>query len=55
MASNKRQLKVRKNLKKWSMGKDRKNEVRRVGTTRPLLPLDKPNANELALKAKKPV
>ena len=32
------------------MGKKRKNELRRMGTTRPLLPLDKPNAHEKAQK-----
>jgi hypothetical protein len=50
MASCSRKLKVRKKLRALQMGKKRKNELRRVGTTRPLLKLNKPNANEIAQK-----
>jgi hypothetical protein len=52
MASSTKKLKVRKRLKKASQGKARKNLLRKNGSTAPSLPLDKPNANELA-QAKK--
>jgi len=47
MASPTKVHKVRKILRKVAQGKARKNEVRRIGTTAPNLPLNKPNANEL--------
>ncbi|MBF0440732.1 MAG: hypothetical protein HQK54_02395 [Oligoflexales bacterium] len=50
MTSNKGHLKVRKTLKKVASGKSRKNYLRLHGSTQPNLPLDKPNANELAMK-----
>ncbi len=47
MASPTKVHKVRKILRNLAKGKKRKNEVRRIGTTGPSLPLNKPNANEL--------
>ncbi|MDA9951274.1 hypothetical protein N9D31_01740 [Oligoflexaceae bacterium] len=48
MASSTKKLKVRKLLKKANAGKKRKNRLKRDGSTAKSLPLDKPNANELA-------
>lgn len=53
MASVTKKLKVRRGLAKARSGKARKNLLKRTGSTAPSLPLDKPNANELAQKAKK--
>lgn len=52
MASATKKLKVRRKLRKASMGTARKNAARKYGTTQPNLPLNVPNANELA-QAKK--
>jgi hypothetical protein len=52
MASATKKLKVRRLLKKANQGRKRKNKARREGTTAESLPLDKPNASELA-QAKK--
>jgi len=46
MASNTRQTTARRNAKKASLGKKRKNKVRKFGSTAPDLPLSVPNANE---------
>lgn len=43
---------TRKVAKLAKMGKARKNKVAREGSTAPNLPLDRPNANEKAQKAK---
>jgi hypothetical protein len=50
MASPTKKLKVRRAINKARAGKKRKNELRRNGSTKPTLSLDKPNANELAQK-----
>lgn len=50
MASNTRKLKKRRAINKARSGKARKNAVRRNGTTAESLPLNKPNANEIAQK-----
>lgn len=52
MASTTKKLKVRRAINKARAGKARKNADRRHGSTAPSLPLNKPNANELAQKAK---
>jgi hypothetical protein len=48
MASKTRKLTNIRARKATKLGAQRKNEVRRKGTTAPRLPLDKPNANEKA-------
>lgn len=53
MASPTRLLKVRRKLAQVNKAKVRKAHAKNHGTTQPNLPLDKPNANELAQKAKK--
>ena len=53
MASTTKKLKVRRALNKARAGKKRKNALRRNGSTGISLPLDKPNANEVAQKAAK--
>ena len=53
MASPTKKLKIRRLLKKVASGKKRKRLVRNHGTTLPLLPLNKPTANEIAQKSKK--
>jgi len=50
MASPTKKLKVRRLLKKASKGKIRKRLDRNSGSTKKRLPLDQPNANELAQK-----
>lgn len=50
MASSTKKLKVRRKLRKMTAGKKRKNMEARKGSTAPNLPLNKPNANELAQK-----
>ena len=50
MASPTKKLKVRRLLKKASKGKVRKRLDRNLGSTKVRLPLDQPNANELAQK-----
>ena len=50
MASPTKKLKVRRALRKAKAGKKRKNKVRNYGSTPKSLPLDKPNANEKAVK-----
>ena len=50
MASPTKKLKVRRLLKKAKQAKRRKNQTRRDGSTAKRLPLDMPNANELAMK-----
>ena len=52
MASRTKHLKVRRALRKRSAGSARKAVIRSKGTTANNLPLDKPNANELAQKQK---
>lgn len=52
MASTTKKLKIRRLLKKAAQGKKRKNAARQHGTTACSLPLDKPNANELAQSKK---
>lgn len=52
MASCKKVLKVRRKLRNAKKGLKRKNRVRRLGTTAPNLPLDKPNAHEIAQQKK---
>ncbi|MFW7379373.1 MAG: hypothetical protein ACOH5I_11235 [Oligoflexus sp.] len=52
MASPTKKLKVRRAINKAKAGKNRKNAERRNGSTAPSLPLNKPNANELAQKSK---
>lgn len=51
MASPTKKLKVRRAMNKARAGKKRKNALSRHGSTAASLPLDKPNANELAQKA----
>jgi hypothetical protein len=53
MASKTRKLTNIRERKATKLGAQRKNEVRRKGTTAPRLPLDKPNANEKAQGAGK--
>jgi hypothetical protein len=48
MASKTRKLTNIRERKATKLGAQRKNEVRRKGTTAPRLTLDKPNANEKA-------
>ncbi len=52
MASNTNIVEFRRNMKKKKMGVRRKSKERKFGSTQPNLPLNKPNAHELALKAK---
>jgi hypothetical protein len=52
MASATKKLKVRRLLSKASQAKRRKNKLRREGSTPKNLPLNMPNANESAMKAK---
>lgn len=49
MASPTKKLKIRRALSKAGAAKRRKNLERKYGTTAPNLPLDKPNANEMAV------
>ena len=51
MASSTKKLKVRRALALAGAGKARKNRIRRQGSTAPQLPLNKPNANEKAMKS----
>jgi hypothetical protein len=51
MASKTRKLTNIRERKAAKLGADRKNAVRRKGTTAPSLPLNKPNANEKAQAA----
>lgn len=51
MASKTRKLTNIRERKATKLGAQRKNEVRRKGTTAPRLPLNKPNANEKAQAA----
>jgi hypothetical protein len=53
MASNTKALKVRRKMKRASNGAKRKRVIRMEGTTAPLLPLNKPNANETQQKQKR--
>lgn len=53
MASNTRKVTNVRERKAATKGAKTKNKIRRVGTTAPNLPLNKPNANELAQKAKR--
>jgi hypothetical protein len=54
MASPTKKLKVRRAINLARAGKKRKNQQRRFGVTHQTLPLNKPNANEVAQqKAKK--
>lgn len=46
MASPMKRLKVRRAMKKVARGRERKNYLRRHGTTPPRLPLNVPNAYE---------
>jgi hypothetical protein len=50
MASATRIVKARRKMKKATMGRKRKNYLRKHGSTQANLALDKPNANEKALK-----
>lgn len=50
MASTTKKLKVRRKLNKANAGKKRKNRLANHGSTLKNLPLDKPNANEIAQK-----
>ncbi len=52
MASPTKKHKTRRVAKIVKSGQARKNQVRLHGTTPASLPLNKPNANELAQKAK---
>lgn len=52
MASPTKKSKVRRAMKKASAGTWRKNKERREGSTIASLPLNKPNANEVAQKKK---
>lgn len=51
MASVTKKLKVRRAIKKAKAGRKRKNQLSLHGSTAKRLPLDKPNANELAQKS----
>ncbi len=53
MASPTKKVTIVRARKVATQGAARKNKIRRLGTTAPNLPLNKPNANEIALKAKK--
>lgn len=53
MASPTRKVKRQRKLRRWAAGKSRKAADRNLGSTRADLPLNKPNANELAQKKKK--
>jgi len=50
MASPTKKLKVRRKLRSVKMGRKRKSHDRIHGSTQPNLALDKPNAQESALK-----
>ena len=50
MASNTKKLKIRRAINKARAGKKRKNYNKRHGTTAENLPLNKPTANEIAMK-----
>lgn len=52
MASPTKKVTIVRARKVAKQGAARKNKLRIVGTTAPNLPLNKPNANEIALKAK---
>ncbi len=52
MASNTKKLKVRRAIRSAKAGTKRKNAARNFGTTAASLPLNVPNANEKAQKAK---
>jgi hypothetical protein len=52
MASVTKKLKCRRAIKKAKAGRRRKNQIAIHGSTAKNLPLDKPNANEAAQKAK---
>ena len=52
MASPTKKVTIVRARKKATQGAARKNKLRILGTTAPNLPLNKPNANEIALKAK---
>lgn len=54
MASPTKKVTIVRARKVAKQGAARKNKIRIHGTTAPNLPLDKPNANELAQKAKAP-
>ncbi len=51
MASRTGQTETRRLINKARLGKKGKNHVRKYGTTKPGLPLNKPNANERAQAA----
>ena len=53
MASTTKKLKVRRAIRAAKAGKLRKNAAKNHGTTAASLPLNVPNANEKAQKAKK--
>lgn len=53
MASPTKKLKVRRTLNKAKAAKKRKNSERKHGTTAKSLPLNRPNANETAMKKAK--
>jgi len=52
MASPTRKVTIVRARKVAKQGAKAKNKIRRIGTTAPRLPLDKPNANERAQTAK---
>lgn len=52
MASNTRKVTNVREAKVAKQGKANKNKIRRIGTTAPNLPLNKPNASERAHAAK---
>lgn len=52
MASTTKKLKVRRKLRKAALGKVRKLKALKFGTTAANLPLNMPNAHEVAQKAK---
>lgn len=53
MASPTKKVKKRRALRRANAGKERKRHDRNKGSTPKSLPLDKPNANELAQKSNK--
>lgn len=53
MASTTKKLKVRRKLRKAVLGKRRKASANNYGTTAANLPLNKPNAHEVAMAASK--
>lgn len=55
MASPTKKVTIVRARKVATQGAARKNKLRRDGTTAPNLPLNKPNANEIALKSKSKV